>query len=40
MLLRFRQGERYLDLLDEIYPEDAEAGTGRRSLFRRRKAES
>jgi len=34
MLLRFRQGDQYLDLLDEIYPED----TGeRRGLLRRRK---
>ena len=34
MLLRFRQGEQYFDLLDEIYPE--EAGS-RRGLLRRRK---
>jgi hypothetical protein len=38
MLLRFRQGERYLDLLDEIYPEEA-SNSGRKGLFRRRKAE-
>jgi vacuolar-type H+-ATPase subunit E/Vma4 len=35
MLLRFRQGEQYFDLLDEIYPEEAQ---GRRGLLRRRKA--
>jgi hypothetical protein len=35
MLLRFRQGEQYFDLLDEIYPEDT---PGRRGLLRRRKA--
>ena len=35
MLLRFRQGEQYFDLLDEIYPE--ETGS-RRGLLRRRKA--
>jgi hypothetical protein len=35
MLLRFRQGEQYFDLLDEIYPE---ATPGRRGLLRRRKA--
>jgi hypothetical protein len=34
MLLRFRQGEQYFDLLDEIYPED---NPGRRGLLRRRK---
>jgi hypothetical protein len=34
MLLRFRQGERYLDLLDEIYPEET---PGRRGILRRRK---
>jgi hypothetical protein len=34
MLLRFRQGEQYFDLLDEIYPEEA---GGRRGLLRRRK---
>jgi hypothetical protein len=34
MLLRFRQGEQYFDLLDEIYPE---ATPGRRGLLRRRK---
>jgi hypothetical protein len=35
MLLRFRQGEQYFDLLDEIYPEDTPS---RRGLLRRRKA--
>ncbi len=35
MLLRFRQGEQYFDLLDEIYPE---ATPSRRGLLRRRKA--
>lgn len=35
MLLRFRQGEQYFDLLDEIYPEET---GGRRGLLRRRKA--
>jgi hypothetical protein len=35
MLLRFRQGEQYFDLLDEIYPEET---PGRRGLLRRRKA--
>jgi hypothetical protein len=35
MLLRFRQGEQYFDLLDEIYPDEA---SGRRGLLRRRKA--
>jgi len=35
MLLRFRQGEQYFDLLDEIYPDDT---PGRRGLLRRRKA--
>ena len=34
MLLRFRQGEQYFDLLDEIYPEET---AGRRGLLRRRK---
>jgi hypothetical protein len=34
MLLRFRQGEQYFDLLDEIYPEET---GGRRGLLRRRK---
>jgi hypothetical protein len=34
MLLRFRQGEQYFDLLDEIYPEET---PGRRGLLRRRK---
>jgi hypothetical protein len=34
MLLRFRQGEQYFDLLDEIYPDEA---PGRRGLLRRRK---
>ena len=34
MLVRFRQGEQYFDLLDEIYPE--ETGS-RRGLLRRRK---
>jgi hypothetical protein len=34
MLLRFRQGERYFDLLDEIYPEET---PGRRGILRRRK---
>jgi hypothetical protein len=34
MLLRFRQGEQYFDLLDEIYPDDP---AGRRGLLRRRK---
>jgi hypothetical protein len=35
MLLRFRQGEQYFDLLDEIYPEET---PGRRGLLRRRRA--
>jgi hypothetical protein len=35
MLLRFRQGEQYFDLLEEIYPEET---PGRRGLLRRRKA--
>jgi hypothetical protein len=35
MLLRFRQGEQYFDLLDEIYPEET---PGRRGLLRRRKS--
>ena len=35
MLLRFRQGEQYFDLLDEIYPEET---SSRRGLLRRRKA--
>jgi hypothetical protein len=35
MLLRFRQGEQYFDLLDEIYPEETPS---RRGLLRRRKA--
>ena len=34
MLLRFRQGEQYFDLLDEIYPD---ATPERRGLLRRRK---
>lgn len=34
MLLRFRQGEQYFYLLDEIYPDSA---PGRRGLLRRRK---
>jgi hypothetical protein len=34
MLLRFRQGEQYFDLLDEIYPDST---PGRRGLLRRRK---
>jgi hypothetical protein len=34
MLLRFRQGEQYFDLLDEIYPEET---ASRRGLLRRRK---
>ena len=37
MLLRFREGEQYFDLLDEIYPGDT---PGRRGLLRRRKARS
>ena len=35
MLLRFREGEQYFDLLDEIYPDET---PGRRGLLRRRKA--
>lgn len=35
MLLRFRQGEQYFELLDEIYPEET---PGRRGLLRRRKS--
>ena len=34
MLLRFRQGEQYFDLLDDIYPDEI---PGRRGLLRRRK---
>ena len=34
MLLRFRQGEQYFDLLDDIYPDQT---PGRRGLLRRRK---
>jgi hypothetical protein len=34
MLLRFKQGEQYFDLLDEIYPNEP---GGRRGLLRRRK---
>jgi hypothetical protein len=34
MLLRFRQGEQYFDLLDEIYPDST---PGRRGLLRRRR---
>jgi hypothetical protein len=35
MLLRFREGEQYFDLLDEIYPDETPS---RRGLLRRRKA--
>jgi hypothetical protein len=35
LLLRFKQGEQYFDLLDDIYPESA---PGRRGLRLRRKA--
>jgi hypothetical protein len=35
MLLRFKQGEQYFDVLDEIYPDDPVPRTG---LFRRRKS--
>jgi hypothetical protein len=35
MLLRFREGEQYFDLLDEIYPDEIPS---RRGLLRRRKA--
>jgi hypothetical protein len=35
MLLRFREGEQYFDLLDEIFPGET---PGRRGLLRRRKA--
>jgi hypothetical protein len=34
MLMRFKQGGQYFDLLDEIYPEEP---AGRRGLLRRRK---
>ena len=34
MLLRFKQGEQYFDVLDEIYPNDPVPRTG---LLRRRK---
>ena len=34
MLLRFKQGEMYSDLLNEIFPEST---PGRRGLLRRRK---
>ena len=34
MLMRFKQGGQYFDLLDEIYPEEF---AGRRGLLRRRK---
>jgi cell division septum initiation protein DivIVA len=34
MLLRFKQGDQYFDLLDEIYPDET---PGRRGLLRRRK---
>jgi hypothetical protein len=34
MLLRFREGEQYFDLLDDIYPAES---AGRRGLLRRRK---
>ena len=34
MLLRFKQGDQYFDLLDDIYPDQA---PGRRGLLRRRK---
>jgi hypothetical protein len=34
MLLRFRQGEQYFDLLDDIYPDET---PGRRGLLRRRR---
>ena len=37
MLLRFREGDQYFDLLDEIYPDET---PGRRGLLRRRKARS
>jgi len=37
MLLRFKEGEQFFDLLDEIYPEDEPS---RRGLLRRRKAKS
>lgn len=34
MLLRFKQGDQYFDLLDDIYPDET---PGRRGLLRRRK---
>jgi hypothetical protein len=37
MLLRFKEGEQFFDLLDEIYPEETPS---RRGLLRRRKASS
>jgi hypothetical protein len=37
MLLRFKEGEQFFDLLDEIYPEETPS---RRGLLRRRKAPS